>query len=246
MDRVAVVSDIHGNRWALEAVLEDIAGRDVGGLLNLGDSLYGPLDPAGTAGILVGLDVTSIRGNEDRIILEAGDVESSPTLRFAREALDEGHRRWLASLEPTLVIDEFLLCHGTPSSDTDYLIREVHPDGVTDRAPEAIVAILGPVGQRVVLCGHDHVPGALKLPGGAFIVDPGSVGLQAYTDDEPFPHIMEAGSPHARYAVLEQCADGWTSEPVTVRYDWEAAAADAESNGRPDWAAWLRTGKAEL
>jgi len=246
VDRVAVVSDIHGNRWALEAVLEDIAGRDVGRILNLGDSLYGPLDPAGTAGILIGLDVTSIRGNEDRIILETRDVESSPTLHFVRDALDERHRRWLAALEPTLVIDEFLLCHGTPSSDTEYLIREVHPDGVTDRAPEATAAILGPVDRRVVLCGHDHVPGELELPGGAFIVDPGSVGLQAYKDDAPFPHVMQAGSPHARYALLEQRADGWTFESVTVHYDWEAAAVKAESNGRPDWAVWLRTGKAEL
>ena len=68
---VAVLSDIHGNRWALAAVLDDIGRRGITRLLNLGDSLYGPLDPAGTAALLLGLDCLSIRGNEDRILLDA-------------------------------------------------------------------------------------------------------------------------------------------------------------------------------
>ena len=48
MNRIAVLSDIHGNRWALEAVLEDIERNPVDAVLNLGDVLYGPLDPGGT------------------------------------------------------------------------------------------------------------------------------------------------------------------------------------------------------
>ena len=66
---IAVLSDIHGNRWALEAVLADIQHRGVDELMNIGDSLYGPLDPAGTAEILLPLNIPTVRGNEDRIIL---------------------------------------------------------------------------------------------------------------------------------------------------------------------------------
>lgn len=75
-------------------------------------------------------------------------------------------------------------------------------------------------------------------------MNPGSVGLPAYTGEAPHPHAMEAGSPHARYAILEKEAAGWQVEHVSVVYDREEAARTAEGNGRPDWAGWLRTGRA--
>jgi predicted phosphodiesterase len=46
MDRFAVIADVHGNRWALEAVLDDIARRGIRDIVNAGDHLSGPLDPA--------------------------------------------------------------------------------------------------------------------------------------------------------------------------------------------------------
>ena len=67
---IAVLADIHGNRWALEAVLEDIRRRGIREMVNLGDCLYGPLDPAGTARLLLELDMPAVRGNEDRILLD--------------------------------------------------------------------------------------------------------------------------------------------------------------------------------
>ncbi|MDA8015810.1 MAG: metallophosphatase family protein [Thermoanaerobaculia bacterium] len=88
-----------------------------------------------------------------------------------------------------------------------------------------------------------HVARQVRQPDGTLVVNPGSVGLPAYTDDEPFPHAMEAGSPHARYAVLEQQPAGWTVEQYSVAYDWEAAALQAERTGRHDWAGWIRTGR---
>jgi hypothetical protein len=54
---------------------------------------------------------------------------------------------------------------------------------------------------------------------------------------------MEAGSPHARYAVVERADDEWRVELIEVAYDWESAARRAETNGRADWAVGLRTGK---
>ena len=50
---LAVIADIHGNRWALEAVLQDIERRGIQQIVNLGDNLTGPLDPAGTADLLI-------------------------------------------------------------------------------------------------------------------------------------------------------------------------------------------------
>jgi predicted phosphodiesterase len=65
---LVVIADIHGNRWALEAVLQDINRRGVGQIVNLGDHLTGPLDPAGTADLLIGRDMVNVRGNDDRAL----------------------------------------------------------------------------------------------------------------------------------------------------------------------------------
>ena len=73
-------------------------------------------------------------------------------------------------------------------------------------------------------------------------MNPGSVGLQAHYDDHPYPHVVEMGSPHARYAMLSFADNQWQAELFMVEYDWQEAAAEAEANCRPDWAIALRTG----
>jgi predicted phosphodiesterase len=240
-----VLSDIHGNRWALESVLEDIRRRGIDRIVNLGDSLYGPLDPAGTADILIPLDIPAVRGNEDRIIIDPtipGD--DSPTLRFVRDSLTKAHIEWLESLPASKTIyGDFFLCHGTPESDEEYLIHGVHESGVSKRGEGEITDILQGISQKVVLCGHDHMQSALSLPGGRLVVDPGSVGCQAFSDDHPFPHVMESGSPHARYSIVVRDESGWRAESLYVAYNWDEAAAAAMKNGRPDWAGWIETGR---
>ena len=76
------------------------------------------------------------------------------------------------------------------------------------------------------------------------LVNPGSVGLQAYTDDTPSPHFMETGDPRARYSIISGNKSEWIVENVRVDYNRETAAETAEKNNRPDWAQWLRTGRA--
>jgi hypothetical protein len=93
-----------------------------------------------------------------------------------------------------------------------------------------------------VLCGHSHVPRDLVL-GNVRIVNPGSVGLQAYDDGQPLPHVVENGDARARYALLESDAQGWQVMLRAVPYAHELAAARAESQGRGDWADALRTGR---
>ncbi|MHC4698853.1 MAG: metallophosphoesterase family protein [Planctomycetota bacterium] len=246
--QLAVISDVHGNRWALEAVLADIQCRGIRERVNLGDSLYGPLDPAGTAQILSPLDLPTVRGNEDRIIIEPShELECSPTLRYVRESLSAEHLEWLKGLKMTLdVYGEFHMCHGSDDRDDEYLLQEVTEAGVSLRKTETLMAKLGRLEEPVLLCGHDHVPRTVHLPDGRLIVDPGSVGLPAYTDELPFPHAMGNGTPHARYSVMSREESRWRVENVEVPYDWQSAAATAQNNGRPDWAEWLRTGRADV
>jgi predicted phosphodiesterase len=242
---IAVLSDIHGNRWALEAVLDDIRRRGIRAMVNLGDSLYGPLDPAGTASILLGLDMPTVRGNEDRILLdEPGRHPDALSLPFVQSRLRPQHLRWLRALPLTAVVHEdFLLCHGTPGRDDEYLAREVTSAGCRLRPAAAVGLKLGSIAQSIILCGHDHLPALLRLPDGRHVVNPGSIGLPAYRDDRPFPHAMEAGSHHARYSIVTRTTSELTVENIAVPNDWRSASAAAAENGRPDWAVYLHTGR---
>jgi len=251
-DRFAVLSDIHGNRWALEAVWEDLQLRNVKHVLNLGDSLYGPLDPAGTADLLMGLEIRSIRGNEDRILIDPEIDEkvaaaSAMSLSFTRRSLGPLHFDWLQSLAATSIFEnEVFCCHGSPRSDDEYLLHKVEEGGASPRGEAEILQLLEGIPQRLVLCGHDHLPGTAALADGRRVVNPGSVGLPAYLDDTPFPHAMAAGTPLTRYALV-RVADGcWETEFISLAYDWVQAAQVAVRNGRPDWAQWIRTGRAAV
>lgn len=244
LNQLAVISDVHGNVWALEAVLQDLARRGISSVLNLGDCLYGPLAPLAVAEILMEGDFPSVSGNEDRLLLEAPQG-LNPTLDFVRSQLAERHQTWLKSLPATRILaEEFFLCHGTPDDDRTYLLREPLEQGTRPREPARIAALLKDVQQSVILCGHDHTPGQVNLPHSRLTVNPGSVGLQAYEDDQPCPHRIENASPHARYCVLTRRPGGWSVEWIALEYDWETAARTAAANGRPDWADWLRTGRA--
>lgn len=242
-DRFAAISDIHGNLLALEAVLDDLARRGIREFVNLGDHLQGPLDPIGTAERLMALGAPSICGNCDRHLYEP-DSQATGIVAENRACLDPRHLIWLEGMPQTLRVGEdVLLCHGTPWADDVYLLEEVGASGVRLRNPRELAAELTGMDASLILCGHSHVPRLVHVSPEALVVNPGSVGLPAYTDDSP-PHIMEAGSPHARYAVLNRIGSGWEVEHVAVLYDWDRAADLAMRNGSPEWAAWLRTGRA--
>ena len=241
---VAVIADIHANSWALQAVLADIERRGVQEIVNLGDSLDGPLDPAGTADLLLARQIPSIRGNGERHLL---DTELTwPTLTFVRALLNPVQLAWIEELPHTTVaFDDLFLCHGNPHSDETYLIEEVRTSGVFLRKAEAIAQTVAHIKQPVILCAHSHVPRTISLPDGKLVINPGSVGLPAYDQDEPMPHVMEAGSPHARYALLSKREQSWLVEHILVPYDWAKSAAIAEQHQRLDWARWIATGRAE-
>lgn len=240
---MAALSDIHGNLAALDAVLAEIrsAGADL--IVNLGDILSGALYPRETADRLIPLGLPTIRGNHERQVL-AGDRERMGLSdRWALDGLRQDQLDWIEGLPNTLSIGEdILLVHGTPDDDLTYFLETVTPAGCREATPDEIRSRAGNVSSKLILCGHTHLQRVVKLDDGRLIVNPGSVGLQAYEDDRPFPHRMEMGSPHARYALVTQNGSDWTVELRAVEYDWRAASVTAEANGRPDWAVALRSG----
>ncbi len=112
--RLAVISDIHGNLAALEAVLADIRARGVDRTVNLGDCITSPLWPKETFEALQSLALPTVRGNHDRWIEELPEDKLSPADRFARDALTAEQRLALHKLPAQLRLDDGILaCHGT-------------------------------------------------------------------------------------------------------------------------------------
>jgi len=239
---IGVLSDIHANVWALEAVLEDARRRGVAILVNLGDSLWGPLAPRATYNLLLRTDIAAtIRGNQDRMLWEA-DPNSRTALPWVLDDLGAGPVNWLRTLPAVATLgDDILLCHGTPSSDSVYLLEEMTSGRPPLRRPPGISKLLGNT-PPVILCGHTHVPRCVRLPDGRLIVNPGSVGLPAHHANDPVPHVMESYSPHAQYATLDHSSRGWNVSLHRVPYDFQTAAKQARQLKCEDWARGLESG----
>ena len=241
--KIAALSDIHGNLLALDAVLEDVRSRGVDITVNLGDILSGALLPAETAERLMALELPTIRGNHERQVL-AGDPERmGPSDRHAFDTLDAAQRAWIAQLPAVLrPADGVFLCHATPHNDFDCYLEDL-VDGELRPAPvDRVEERSRGCDAALILCGHSHIPRVMRLFTGQLVVNPGSVGIQAYQGHDPAPHVVEVGSPHARYAILESTPRGWKADLVAVPYDWDEASKLAARNGREDWARALATG----
>ncbi|EJR53615.1 metallophosphoesterase family protein [Bacillus paramycoides] len=242
--KIAIISDVHGNSHALKSVLKDIARHKVEMIINLGDSVYGPLDPLGTIEILMSSEMIHIKGNCDRMLWEPIQ-EQSTTLTFVQNQLTNNHINWLKQHPSQFIVDDILFCHGTPTSDEVYLLEEMDENGAVLKNEKVIMDQLQNIEQKIIVCGHTHIPRVVYLSDGKIIINPGSVGLPAYKDELPVLHKMESGTPHAKYVIMEKNAQDWLIEQISVSYNWEEAAQLAENSDRHDWAIALRTGRIE-
>jgi predicted phosphodiesterase len=243
MQRIAVLADIHGNLLALEAVLADLQRQQVDQVVNLGDHASGPLWPQETLALLQGQPWISIAGNHDRQLVQDDPATHGESDRYAAAQITAAQLGWLRALPPIAhVTPEILLCHGTPTDDNRYLLETVDRGRVRPANRAEIRERLGDTHPRMLLCGHTHTARIVQVDPTLLIVNPGSVGLPAYEDDMPEPHVVEAGAPHARYALVEQTTTGWRIVLRAVPYDHDRAADQARRNGRRDWEVALRTG----
>lgn len=166
--RIAVIADVHGNRDALAAVLEDIDARCVDLAIDLGDYLSGPLDARGAAKLLMERDMLHVRGNHDPQLLERDEDGMGASDRTANEQIGIGARRRLATLPPTLLVaGEVFACHGTPTSDLTYWTETVDADGrVRPAGREQIEHHAAGADHPVLLCGHTHLSRIVRLENG--------------------------------------------------------------------------------
>jgi putative phosphoesterase len=191
MLRLAILSDVHGNRWALDAVLAALARDPPDGTIVLGDLAADGPDPVGTLDRLRTMDrvlrlpnVTFVRGNTDRYLSDLDAVDDDggawadliATWQWAADAIGEKGRRFLAELPADARLDSpagpILATHGLPGDDEG----QIEPGHQAAQTLER----LDWRGARLVLVGHSHIPFVLRGAEGT-IVNPGSVGLSPQT-----------------------------------------------------------------
>jgi putative phosphoesterase len=209
--RVAVLSDLHGNRPALEAVLADCPPVDA--WVCAGDVVgYGP-DPGFCIETLRERGVVTIRGNHDRAVVSTAEFSfnsmASAGIAYARRVLSDEQRDWLSGLPETLTAFDgcVKLVHGHPA-DPD---RYVYP---TLFGPE----LLGT--EDVLVMGHTHVQAHERFDAG-LLVNPGSVG-------QP-----RDGDPRAAYTLLDLDGEP-TVEERRVEYDVAAVVDAVREAGLPE------------
>ncbi|WP_050629031.1 metallophosphoesterase family protein [Bradyrhizobium viridifuturi] len=242
--RFAAIADIHGNHLALEAVLADIRAQGISDIVDLGDMVSGPLDARPTIDMLMALDAVHLLGNHDRYLIDRPHEKMGSWERRTFTQLEPKHFDWLRTLPAKAVYrDRVFLCHATPQDDETYWLDTVLPGGEVLMPPlEAIEARAAGVAQSLILCAHTHLARAVRLGDGRLLVNPGSVGSPGYRAGKPHPHVVEAGSPDARYAILEQVDGDWDVTFRHIPYDHAAMAALARHNGEAELASALATG----
>ncbi len=166
MRRVALLSDVHGDLPALDAVLADIAAAGIEELYCLGDLVgYGP-DPAGVIERVRSLGIPAIRGNYDDGVgnrrgecgcyyrTEQERADGAASYAFTDAALDDRDHAWLAALPETVRFSErgvrVLLAHGSPRKINEYLLP--------DRSDAQLARLADAASADVVCVGHVHVP----------------------------------------------------------------------------------------
>jgi predicted phosphodiesterase len=205
---VALISDLHGNRLALDAVLEDAARAGADRIVCLGDvATLGP-EPEAVLARLRALGCACIVGNHDAFLLDAELIrkytEAPPVVAavdWCRARLSAAELDFVRTFVPTLTVPlgggATLFCyHGTPRSNMEDLLA-------TTPAAKVEEMVAGHTA-TVMAGGHTHLA-MLRQHHGTLIVNPGSVGLPFMKHEGGGPPTVMA---HAEYALVEGGEDG--------------------------------------
>jgi putative phosphoesterase len=234
--RIAVISDIHGNFAALEAVLADIGRRGVDATIGLGDFLSGPFDPKAVVDAIAASGIPCVRGNHDRYLVDPPQNDWAVDV-WVRDTITAPQADWLRALPATQIFDgAVFMCHATPQDDTSFWMDRPTDDlGVISMPRENVEARAVGVDYPVLVCGHTHVQRTLRLEDGRLLVNPGAVGL---------PFLQ--GSTDARYGIIERRGSEWSVEFFAIPYDRATPMDQARRLGFPGFAKALQTGWATL
>jgi putative phosphoesterase len=238
--KLAIISDIHGNIYGLEAVIKDIEEKGVTDIFCTGDLVgYGPR-PNEVIDLIRKRNIPTVMGNYDDAIgnmrLICGcDYKDEKSLQLGEKSLlwtsnntSETNKQWLKELPEEIRITfsgmRLLFVHGSPRALNEYLYEDTPENYIKD--------LFNEFGADTLVCGHTHLPYIKKTSAGC-IVNAGSAGKPKH------------GNPNVTYVVLEVAGGKLTGQIIEVPYKFEVAAKLIEQVGLPyEFAEIIRTGRA--
>jgi diadenosine tetraphosphatase ApaH/serine/threonine PP2A family protein phosphatase len=229
--RYAVLSDVHANLEALEAVLTDAAPR-ADGVLCLGDVVGYGADPEACVELLATRGQVLVAGNHEHGVAGLLDLDwFNPWARTAaewtRERLDDAHRAWLGALPLTAEVGDATLVHASPDRPDEWEYLMSAEDGF---------AVFGAFATRLCFVGHSHLPGVWSLGSSGPAFEPGSVEIALEAGRRYLVNVGSVGQPRDRdpraaYALWD--LDRGVVAIRRVAYDVGAALAKILASGLP-------------
>lgn len=235
--RIAIISDIHGNCIALDAVLADVQQNPVDQIVCLGDAVQGGPQPAQVVARLREVACPVVMGNADAWLLSGQETgkEQIPAERLRKmqairdwslSQLTVDDRAFMGQFKPTVTIvsetDRRLLCfHGSPTSFDDILLPTT--------SEEEFQRLLGGYASFILTGGHTHLQQVRRI-GDSFFFNPGSVGV-AYSHQQADNGFQ--ADPWAEYAVLTLGSASTGLEFRRVPFDTIQLMQAYHESGRP-------------
>lgn len=248
--KIAIISCIHGNYEALNAVLSDIDKQRAEQIYCLGDLVgYGPY-PHTVVEMIQSLDIPTVQGCWDEDIVEGlNSCECSYPSQLAERRSKFAHdwtqkhiypetKEYLASLPKILRSDNLCFVHGSPNSQHEYLLPELD----SFLALERVIS----TGAEVLFCGHTHIPYVRRLERGElkvrFFTDTQGISEEGF--QAPVKTIVNAGSvgeprhglPNATYVIYDRETN--EVQMREVEYDYQKTCAAIIEKGLPLIFAW--------
>jgi predicted phosphodiesterase len=233
--KIALISDIHGNLPALEAVYQSIKEKGIFEIYNLGDSLYGPLWAEETAQFIIKNNIKSIMGNEDEDLIN--NSHKNETEKYVLKQLSQSSINWLKMLPFSFENEYITLFHGSPNNNRKYFLEKIHEENIIIKCNEELLENIKNIKTKYIGFGHSHLERILVINDNV-LINAGSVGWSAFMDDDP-KHKIETLNNFAKYVII----DNLNIEICYVTYDFKAASKKAKENNRNDWVKCIETGR---
>ena len=226
--RLAIISDIHANREALDTVLASIENQSVDKIICLGDLVDYGVEPSYCIEKVRDIANVILYGNHDEaaateISLHWFNREARKSVLWTREKLSDEEKEYLKTLELSHIEDSCLFVHSTPDPQDDWY----YITNWFDAAEQ-----FDNFDQNVCFLGHSHVPGFFSLNSNQNEYREGKIPLQM--NDKIIINVGSVGQPRDRdpracYVIADH--ENSTVEFIRVPYDVEKTANKISSEG---------------
>lgn len=222
--RIAVIGDIHGNIYALDAVLEDIQTKEVDLILSTGDLVgYFPF-PNEVVETISNNRILSIQGNHDESFasfepvveddfkhLTTKEIQANASRIYTNYVLKTRNREYLKNLPKQLKLEfegySLLLVHGSPRKNDEYM----------HESSNDLSTIVQDVSENIIISGHTHIP-YYQIISDKHMINAGSVGKPKH------------GNPNATYVIINLVDENIQVEIKEVPYPFEQLVDDIIHN----------------